>query len=84
MYATMLETDYMQKETFKKNFWEDFKAILGKGHVVKTLEKCDFRDIFDHIMADRERKKAMTKEVMYSHSSTAIMHTVRPLIIESS
>ena len=32
----MIKTDYMQKETFNRNFWEGFKALLGKGHVIKV------------------------------------------------
>eukprot|EP00892_Ulva_mutabilis_P005132 jgi/Ulvmu1/2991/UM015_0031.1 len=63
MYATMLDTDYVkEKPTFINNFWQDFKAILGPKHKIKTLDKCDFRDIYDHVMKEREAKKAMTKE----------------------
>lgn len=32
----MIKTDYMQKETFNRNFWDGFKALLGKGHVIKV------------------------------------------------
>jgi Eukaryotic DNA topoisomerase I, DNA binding fragment len=35
-YAVMIKTDYMQKETFNRNFWDGFKALLGKGHVIKV------------------------------------------------
>jgi hypothetical protein len=35
-YAVMIKTDYMQKDTFNLNFWEGFKAVLGKGHVIKV------------------------------------------------
>ena len=35
-YAVMIKTDYMQKEPFNRNFWEGFKALLGKGHVIKV------------------------------------------------
>lgn len=65
MYAAMLETDYVKqkKPMFMKNFWDEFKTILGKGHKIKSLEKCDFRDIYDHLMKEREAKKALSKEV---------------------
>lgn len=65
MYAAMLETDYVKqkKPVFLKNFWEEFKTILGKGHKIKCLEKCDFQDIYDHLMTEREAKKALSKEV---------------------
>lgn len=38
MYASMRDTDYMNKPTFIKNFWEDWKAILGPNHVIKASE----------------------------------------------
>jgi DNA topoisomerase-1 len=63
MYAVMLETDYMSKDMFKKNFWEGFKEVLGPGHVIKGLDKCNFKPIYDHLQAERERKKNLTKEV---------------------
>jgi DNA topoisomerase-1 len=37
--------------------------VLGKNHVIKGLEKCDFTPIYDHLMAERDKKKLMTKEV---------------------
>lgn len=37
--------------------------VLGKNHVIKSLEKCDFTPIYDHLMAERDKKKNMTKEV---------------------
>jgi DNA topoisomerase-1 len=63
MYAVMIETDYMNKPLFKKNFWAGFKEVLGKGHKIQSLDKCDFRPIYEHLMADRERKKNLPKEV---------------------
>jgi DNA topoisomerase-1 len=29
---------------------------------VKSLDKCDFRPMFDHFEREREKKKAMTKD----------------------
>lgn len=63
MFAIMKETDYMSKPTFLHNFWDGFKAVLGKGHIIQSLERCDFTPIYDHLMAERDRKKTMTKEV---------------------
>ena len=62
-YAVMLETEYMQKETFLQNFWEAFRQKLGASHTIQQLDKCDFRPIYDHMMAEREKKNAMPKEV---------------------
>lgn len=63
MFAIMKETDYMKKPIFLKNFWDGFKEVLGKNHVIKGLDKCDFTPIYEYLMADREKKKNMTKEV---------------------
>jgi len=52
----------MQKDTFNKNFWEGFREVLGKNHVIKSLDKCDFTPMYDHHMAEREKKKQLTKE----------------------
>ena len=61
-FALMKETDYMNKSTFLNNFWEGFKEVLGRGHQIKSLEKCDFTPIYEWHMAERETKKAMSKE----------------------
>lgn len=62
MFAIMKETDYMKKQLFLDNFWNDFKKVLGKDHVIKGLKKCDFTPMYDHAMAEREKKKALSKE----------------------
>lgn len=61
-FAVMKDTDYMNKPTFLRNFWEGFCEVLGPGHRIKSLEKCDFTPIYEWHMAERERKKAMSKE----------------------
>jgi DNA topoisomerase-1 len=67
MYAAMIKTDYASKETFIKNFWREFKELLGAGHAIKDLKKCDFQPIADYLDQDRERKKALTKEEKLVH-----------------
>ena len=65
MFAHMKESDYMTKPTFLKNFWEGFKEVLGPGHVIKSLDKCDFTPMFDQFKAAWEKKKAEPKEVWW-------------------
>lgn len=36
--------------------------VLGKNHVIKCLDKCDFTPMYDHFMAEREAKKSISKE----------------------
>ena len=62
-FAIMKETDYMNKPKFLSNFWAGFSKVLGPGHVIKDLGKCDFTPIYDHLMAEREAKKGLAKEV---------------------
>ncbi|GKV43780.1 hypothetical protein SLEP1_g58424 [Rubroshorea leprosula] len=62
MFAVMKDTDYMSKPQFKKNFWDDWSKILGKNHVIKDLEKCDFTPIYEWHMNEKEKKKQMTSE----------------------
>jgi DNA topoisomerase-1 len=51
---------------FCKNFWSDWKKILGKDHVIKDFKLVDFTPIKNYIVqrsADKkEEKKAMTAE----------------------
>ncbi len=62
MFGVMKATDYMQKPKFLANFWAGFREVLGKGHVVKGLDKADFTPIYDWFMAEREKKKTLPKE----------------------
>ncbi|KAE8713703.1 DNA topoisomerase 1 [Hibiscus syriacus] len=62
MFAVMKDTDYMSKPQFKKNFWEDWSKILGKNHIIKSLEKCDFTPIYEWHLQEKEKKKQMSSE----------------------
>lgn len=62
MFAVMLDTDYMNKPQFKKNFFSDWKKILGKNHTIQNLEDCDFTPIYEWHQKEKEKKKQMTTE----------------------
>ncbi|CAJ2673951.1 unnamed protein product [Trifolium pratense] len=62
LYAVMLDTDYMQKQKFKENFWTDWKKMLGKNHVIQNLEDCDFTPIYDWCQIEKEKKKQMSSK----------------------
>lgn len=47
---------------FTKNFFADFKKVLGKSHEIKSFDGCDFSRIAAHLDKQREDKKNMTKE----------------------
>ena len=45
---------------FIKNFFTDFKAILGKNHIIKDFKKCDFEPIRAHLNEQKLVRKAIT------------------------
>mmetsp|Transcript_22764 Transcript_22764/g.40336 ORF Transcript_22764/g.40336 Transcript_22764/m.40336 type:complete len:675 (-) Transcript_22764:84-2108(-) len=48
--------------TFNKNFFSDFKQVLGRGHVIQKFNKLDFSRIREHVQREREERKNMSKE----------------------
>ncbi|KAK7404277.1 hypothetical protein VNO78_05041 [Psophocarpus tetragonolobus] len=62
MYAVMRDTEYMQKDRFKENFWNDWRKLLGRNHVIQNLKDCDFTTIYDWYQSEKEKKKQMTTE----------------------
>lgn len=63
MFAVMKDTDYVQKQTFRDNFWNDWRKLLGKNHIIQKLDLCDFTPIYDWCQSEKEKKKQMTAEV---------------------
>jgi len=66
-FGAMLETDHAKDTTFRANFFKDFKAMCEKYPPkekvkITSLDKCDFRPMYEYFEAEREKKKAMTKE----------------------
>jgi hypothetical protein len=47
---------------FIKNFFADFKAVLGRGHVVKDFKMCNFEPIRKHLNEQKIIRKAITDE----------------------
>jgi len=45
---------------FIKNFFTDFKAILGRGHIIKDFNKCDFEPIRSYLNEQKIIKKAIS------------------------
>lgn len=65
MFAVMKDTDYASKQTFIDNFFTDWRKILGKNHVIKKFELCDFTPIYEWHLREKEKKKQMTSEVLH-------------------
>ncbi|GAA0171726.1 DNA topoisomerase [Lithospermum erythrorhizon] len=62
MYAVMLDTDYISKPQFRENFFNDWKKILGKNHVIQNLEDCDFTPMYEWHQAEKEKKKQRSSD----------------------
>ncbi|KAK6151833.1 hypothetical protein DH2020_014468 [Rehmannia glutinosa] len=72
IYAVMLDTDYMSKPQFKENFMTDWRKILGKNHIIQSIEHCDFTPIYEWHQKEKEKekKKQMSTDVSLQSSTT--------------
>jgi DNA topoisomerase-1 len=57
MYAKYTDTEYINSSVFKRNFWKDWKKILGPNHIIKDLEGVDFSLIYAHLLKLKEDNK---------------------------
>ncbi|XP_011627735.1 DNA topoisomerase 1 alpha isoform X1 [Amborella trichopoda] len=62
MFAVMKDTEYETKPKFIDNFMNDWRVILGKNHVIKKFELCDFTPIYEWHLKEKEKKKQMSAE----------------------
>lgn len=62
IYSKYTDTEYINNKIFKKNFWNDWKKLLGKSHKIQSLEKCNFTDIYNYVIEQKEIKKNVPKE----------------------
>lgn len=63
MFAVMKDTEYATKQKFIDNFMNDWKVLLGRNHVIKKFELCDFTPIYEWHQKEKEKKKQMSTEV---------------------
>ncbi len=68
MFAMELHTPYAQDETFCRNFWADFQAVLNRDtkyardrHAVQLFKDADFGLIWKHLMKVRQEKALVSK-----------------------
>ncbi|EFA76447.1 DNA topoisomerase I [Heterostelium album PN500] len=63
-YANYIETDHVKKEIFRKNFFNDFRALLSSEQkkTVKTFDKLDFSRIHKFITERKDLRKNRTEE----------------------
>jgi DNA topoisomerase-1 len=57
MYVDFIDTPYINN-TFKKNFWKDFKPLLPEN--INSLDEIDFSLIKNHIISLKEKKNNLS------------------------
>ncbi len=57
LYAKYIHSEYVQNKTFNKNFWNDWKKLLGNNSIIESLEDCDFAEYYNKIQSDKEHDK---------------------------
>jgi len=62
LFAKYIKSQYMENNTFKKNFFNDFKKHLPKTVNVNSIDEIDFSQIYNHLEKEREQRLNMSKE----------------------
>lgn len=52
LYTKYLNTEYIKSSTFRRNFWKDWKKLLGASSPIKDLENVNFSLIYEHLYSD--------------------------------
>jgi DNA topoisomerase-1 len=53
IYSKYINTEYINNRTFNKNFWNDWKKMLGKDSEIESLEDCDFTEYYNKYMESK-------------------------------
>lgn len=80
MIAVMQDTEYMTKPVFRENVMNDWKKILGRNHIIKNLDDCDFTPIYEWHQTEKEKKKQMSAEVS-AFSACFLIFSLKMLLI---
>ncbi len=62
LYAKYINTDYVNKPKFNKNFFNDFKKVLPDNLRKSSIEDFDFSLIKNYIENENQKKKDMSKD----------------------
>jgi DNA topoisomerase-1 len=62
LYAKYLDTEYITNGTFNRNFFSDWKKILGKDTEIQSLSLCDFSKMKKFLYDQKEQKKLGKKD----------------------
>jgi DNA topoisomerase-1 len=62
LYAKYLGSEYVMMNTFNKNFFSDWKRILGNETIIKSFELCDFSQMKKYLDTEKEIHKEEKKQ----------------------
>ena len=62
LYAKYIGTEYIERNKFNKNFFNDFKLVLPDKMNNSKIEDFDFSDIKEYLDKESEKRNNMTKE----------------------
>ena len=65
----LASSDNLKNSVFRKNFWHDWKDVLGPDTLIKDLAGCDFQQIVAHLLKVKEEKKIKVKEASESDAA---------------
>ena len=57
LYAKYIDTEYVTMATFNRNFFNDWKKIMGKNTEIQSLQLCDFSLMKQYLLNEKEEKK---------------------------
>lgn len=57
IYAKYINSEYIENKTFNRNFWNDWKKLLGKDHEIQNLEECDFTEYYSKLLEEKGLQK---------------------------
>ena len=61
-YAKYTGTEYIENNKFRKNFWKDWKELLGDDHEIKSFDEVNFSLIREYLDKIKEEKKIISHE----------------------
>eukprot|EP00698_Gefionella_okellyi_P026035 TRINITY_DN97_c0_g1_i1.p1 TRINITY_DN97_c0_g1~~TRINITY_DN97_c0_g1_i1.p1 ORF type:complete len:639 (+),score=174.61 TRINITY_DN97_c0_g1_i1:37-1953(+) len=61
-YAVAIGSQNADNDVFRQNFFKDWRKVLGKDHIIKEFDKCDFMPIKKWAEEQKELKKKATPE----------------------
>ena len=62
LYAKYIGSEYAEMSIFNKNFFNDWKKVLGKNTEILSFDLCDFSLIKQYIDNEKDKKKQLTQK----------------------